>query len=98
MAGTNALATSTGITAIFPVWNIFTAIVLVTFWRYDIINESNISDKNTNNVFEIFTNLAIAAAILIICQYLFNMHWSEIYSICVVYASSLNPVLSKLFN
>lgn len=97
VAGMNAWETSSGVLSIFPAWNILTAALLLIFWRYEIIDESYILDEDTDNLLEIFISFSLVLSILITCQFSFNMHWSEVYSICVVFASSVNPAISNIF-
>ena len=90
IAGSISYDNSTGIMALFPAWNMLTAALLLIFWRFEIINESHISDEDAGNLLELVISVAAVILILFITRSVLNFHWAESYSICVVYATNIN--------
>jgi len=94
VAGINGWGNSSGLISIFPAWNILMAVMLFVFWRFKVIDEDNISDENAGNLFELFVSLVAIIAIFSIGKFWLKLHWSDVYSICVVYATSINCMFS----
>lgn len=96
VAGMRVLDDTIGWLAVFPLWNILTAVMLLLFWRFKLINESNISDENAGSFLELILSITAVIVIFSVCKFWLKLHWSEIYSICVVYATNINAMGSQL--
>lgn len=94
---THLLETSSGLLSIFPVWNLFNALLLFLLFRLDILNIKSIQDKNTNFL-EILLGSAILISLFYFSHYTYGNHWSITFSITVGYATSINRFIKYLFN
>lgn len=96
MAGSRNLEDSRGWLIIFPILNIVNGALLLFLLRAQVINEDNVSDENTS-----LGQVAISGTVIIIlfavCHYLFNLMWTETFSICVVYSTNLNRGVQTVF-
>jgi hypothetical protein len=65
-------------------------------FRFAIIDERSISDRDTNAV-EIIFGLMVIIAIIITCNFIYKLYWAVTLSLCVVYATSLSKAFQKAF-
>ncbi len=96
MAGSRDLEDAQGWLAIFPIINIVNGVLLLILLRTRVINDDNISDENTS-----LCQVALSGAVIIIlfavCHYLFDLLWTQTFSICVVYSTNLNSGVQTVF-
>ncbi len=89
-----AIENTMGVSIIFPILNIADIIILWSFFDNNIINESYIINKPARG-YEIIIGSIIILVIFIISQYVFKNYWAITFSICLVYAMSLNENICK---
>ncbi|MCX5635001.1 MAG: hypothetical protein NTW55_04045 [Planctomycetota bacterium] len=82
--------------SIFPMWNIINGALLLLMLRGGIINEKCISDRDST-AGEVFRGLFAVLVVFIFCNYLFKLHWSITFSICIIYATSFDKALQSFF-
>lgn len=96
-AASFAIENTLEISIIFPILNIADIFILWSFFDNNIINESYIINKLARG-YEIIIGSVIIFTIFIISQYVFKNYWAITFSICLVYALSLNEnVCKRLF-
>jgi DNA-directed RNA polymerase subunit RPC12/RpoP len=81
---------------IFPIWNIINGVLLIVMLRLKIIDEECITDQKATLV-QIFLGLIAVVAILLLCNYVFKLHWAVTLSICIIYTTSLDKGLQSVF-
>jgi hypothetical protein len=81
---------------IFPVWNIVNAVVLYLMMDFDLIDENCIVERQVTPV-QIVLGLAATVVIVLICNYVFKLHWAITFSICIVYTTSFDRALQSVF-
>lgn len=96
MAGSRNLEDARGWLMIFPILNIVNGALLLILLRTRVMNEDNISDENTS-----LGQVALSGAAIVIlfafCHYLFNLLWTQTFSVCVVYSTNLNRGVQTVF-
>ena len=90
LAGWQYLESNTGLMRVFPLWNIVSAAILGILWHQDIVTEDNICDENAWSIAGLCVCVGVVITLLLITQFMYPMHWSVSYSICVFYATSLS--------
>jgi len=88
---------SEGYLSIFPVLNIINGVTLFILWRYDIVNESHVTDVNSSRI-EIFISIIAVLTLFIILQRIYELYWAVIFSMCVFYATSINTLFLNIFS
>jgi DNA-directed RNA polymerase subunit RPC12/RpoP len=96
IAGGYILDNSADWLAIFPLWNVINSLILLIMFRFAIIDERSISDRDTNAV-EIIFGLMVIIAIIITCNFIYKLYWAVTLSLCVVYATSLSKAFRTAF-
>lgn len=90
--GTGAL----GWLAVFPIWNQFNAMLLLSLAWMGILDTDCITDRRAT-----FRQIAVAfvtiAVLLVMCRHLFRLHWAVTYSISVNYTLNFLSRVQKLF-
>ena len=95
-AGMHLLENSHGLLVLFPMWNVFNGILLLVLFRFDVVNESNITDENAT-LSQVFFGLVTTVATFAICTFVYKMYWAVTYSICLAYASNVNGIFEGFF-
>jgi hypothetical protein len=80
---------------ICSVWNIIYGCLLLIFLRYEWIDIRSISDRDAL-LGEVILGLGAALIILVVCLYIFKLHWVISYSICLAYITGLSKGVSKV--
>ena len=98
-AGFHELTYTKGIFIIFPIYNIISAYLLyVMFDRsIGIITESVISDVPIRRLDTIISSFLVFL-IFLLSQYIFKNYWAITFSICLVYATSIDRFIKKLLS
>ncbi len=78
---------------IFPIWNMFCAIMPFIALRAGLLNETLVVDCDASMP-EVVIYAIVAIGIILIGQYL-GSHWSIIYSVCLVYSESVVRILKQ---
>lgn len=81
---------------LFPFLNFANAGLLIILLRVRLIDIDCITDDHANLYETAFSLLAILVLVLI-CRYLFKLHWVYTYSIAVCYTTSLHSVIADYF-
>jgi DNA-directed RNA polymerase subunit RPC12/RpoP len=81
---------------VFPVWNIVNAGLLYLMLEFNMINEKCIVDREATT-FQIIFGILATSIIVLICNYIFNLHWSITFSICIAYTTSFDRALQSVF-
>lgn len=81
---------------IFPIWNIVNAGVLALLFRLGVIDFDCITDEPVT-FFQILFSFIMIAVLLFFCHYVFKLHWSLTYSICVCYTMSFHRAIQDVF-
>lgn len=95
-AGTIMLREHSGWLMIFPLWNIINGGVILLLFRLGIIGIECVTD-DTATLFQIALSIVTVSVLLLICQYIFKLHWVITYSICACYAISFQGALQDVF-
>lgn len=88
-AGMHVLKDTYGVLVIFPVWNIINGVLLLIMYRLHIIDESSIVDDYATS-FQVLLGSIVVVTALVACRFIFAIHWSITFSICVSYATNIN--------
>jgi hypothetical protein len=96
IAGGYILDNSADWLAIFPLWNVINSLILLIMFRFAIIDERSISDRDTNAV-EIIFGLMVIIAIIITCNFIYKLYWAVTLSFCLIYAASLSKAFRTAF-
>ncbi len=97
MAGSRDLENARSWLVIFPIVNIVNGALLLVLLRTRIINDDNISDENTSPG-QVALSGAVIVILFAVCHYLFNLFWTQTFSICVVYSTNLNRGVQTVFS
>jgi hypothetical protein len=81
---------------IFPIWNIVNAVILYLMVVIDFIDENCIVDRQVASA-RITLGMAAIVVIVLICNYVFKLHWAIIFSICIIYTTSFDRGLQSVF-
>jgi DNA-directed RNA polymerase subunit RPC12/RpoP len=81
---------------IFPVWNIVNAVVLYLMLVANCIDENCIIDRQPTPA-QIILGLVATIIIILVCNYVFKLHWAITYSICIIYTTSFDRGLQSVF-
>ncbi|MGA2093228.1 MAG: hypothetical protein ABSH16_07490 [Sedimentisphaerales bacterium] len=81
---------------IFPIWNIINAAVLYLMLVANIVDENCIIDRQPTAA-QIIIGLTATTAIILICNYVFKLHWAITFSICIIYTTSFDRALQSVF-
>ena len=95
MAGAHLFQTSHGHLIVFPIWNVLNSLLLLLMYWVQLIDETAITDDNATPR-DVVVSGAVILAVFLICQFLFRLHWSMIFSVCVCYATNVNALLRRL--
>jgi hypothetical protein len=95
MAGAYMLKGSHGLLAVFPVWNILNSLLFLFLYRFGIINETAIADDNAKS-YQVAAGMAVIVFIFLICQYVFQFHWTITFSTCACYCTNVNTFVQSL--
>ncbi|MDD5676955.1 MAG: hypothetical protein PHW60_03060 [Kiritimatiellae bacterium] len=97
LAGAQMLQTSHGYLLVFPVWNILNSLLLLLMYRFSLIDETAITDDNAAP-YQVALGGAVVLAVFLVCQYVFRLHWTITFSVCVCYATNANSLLQRLLS
>jgi DNA-directed RNA polymerase subunit RPC12/RpoP len=81
---------------IFPVWNIVNAVVLYLMLVANCIDENCIIDRQPTPA-QIILGLVATIIIVLVCNYVFKLHWAITFSICIIYTTSFDRALQSVF-
>jgi hypothetical protein len=87
---------STGWLILFPVWNAINSALLLLMWRFRIIDEHCIADRQATSP-QVIIGLTAVLIIVILCNYVFKLYWAIAFSICIVYTTSFDRALQSVF-
>ena len=91
-AGLHMLVNAKGLLLVFPLWNIITGCLLFVLARYDVIDETCVTDEKTTLAQVGFSSLVLVITFAV-CKFWCGLYWAEVLSICVVYACNLNALV-----
>jgi len=94
VAGACLLASTFGILAVFPLWNILNAVLLLLLCRIGIVNEQAVSDDAPSKIELLVGTLAVCVTFSV-CQFVFDLNWAITFSICMSYASGLSRLAGR---
>lgn len=80
---------------VFPAWNVLSAAIPLLLFRVGLLDTDVILDTQTR-FWQVIVTLAVTTVLLVMCLYVFKMHWAVAYSICVSYTMSLNHAITKV--
>lgn len=95
-ASVHILEEAKGIFILFPIWNIINCALLLLLYRFSIIDISAISDIDITPT-QLLIGTSTALAVLVVCHFFLEYHWSITFSIAVAYATSINHAVEKIF-
>ncbi len=81
---------------VFPIWNIINGIMLLAMFRFRIIDERCISDRDAT-AGQVILGLIAVFIIFIFCNFVFKLYWAITFSICIVYTTSFDKALQSVF-
>lgn len=96
LAGAHLFQTAHGYIMVFPIWNVLNSLLLLLMYWVQLIDESAITDDNAAPR-EIVVSGTVVFAVFLLCQFLFRLHWTMTFSVCVCYATNVNAFLRRLF-
>ena len=79
--------------AIFPIWNIVSGVVLL--YQMGLTPEDVVTDEPPSFV-ELIVGLILVSGVLFYCHFLADLKWPMTFSVCVVYATSLDYLFRKM--
>ncbi len=80
---------------IFAVWNIVNAILLVLLVCLRVVDEECISDRDAT-LPQVVLGLIAVLIIFALCHFVFKLHWSLTFSICIIYTTSFDKALQNV--
>jgi hypothetical protein len=95
-AGYIMLKTTRGWLIIFPVWNIISAVMLLSLFGQGLLDPDCILDRRAK-FWQVALTLVCVSILLAVCEYGFQLHWALTYSICVGYTMSLHHAITDVF-
>jgi DNA-directed RNA polymerase subunit RPC12/RpoP/uncharacterized membrane protein YuzA (DUF378 family) len=95
LAGTYMLKHTSGWLLIFPLWNIINGLILLAMFRFDIIDESCISDRDATMA-QVIVGLTSVFILFILCNFVFKLYWAITFSICIVYSTSFDKAIQTV--
>jgi DNA-directed RNA polymerase subunit RPC12/RpoP len=102
IAGIYMLRESAGWVIIFPIWNLFNAVLMIlmnmflidqhctTIYRYCITDRQATYHQTIISLTAVFLIFAF-------CNFVFNLHWAVTFSICIAYTTSFDKALQSVF-
>ena len=93
LAGKDMLADSWELLIVFPIWNMVNAVLLLILYFAEVIDEGDIEDDDASP-WQVVLGSIMVLAVLLVCQRCFNMSWPVVFSLCVVYATTLNHAVA----
>lgn len=81
---------------IFPAWNIVNCAVLLDAYKTGIVDTNSIIDERPGPLRVLLTIVSIAA-LLMLCDRVFDLHWAVTYSIAVSHTMTLLGVVQNIF-
>ena len=81
-----------GLLILFPLWNIINGFLLLLMYRFDLMDDAIIADDNAAP-FEVAAGLCVVLMTFAIGTFVFELYWAVIFSMCMVYATSINPLV-----
>ena len=93
LSGKEILMDSWGFLILFPIWNMVNAVLLLILYLSEVIDEGDIEDDNASPL-HVISGSVVVIAVLFVCQHWFNMSWPVVFSLCVVYSTTLNNAVS----
>jgi DNA-directed RNA polymerase subunit RPC12/RpoP len=81
---------------IFPIWNLVNVVILHLMLVLNIVDENCIVDRDAT-VTQIILGLMAVIIIVLVCNFIFKLHWSITFSICIVYTTSFDRALQSIF-
>lgn len=94
LAGIHLIKGSSGWLLIFPIWNITNGILLLLMLWLKIINETCIRDRKPT-AGRIVTGSMALLIIFALCNFAFRLYWALTFSICIIYATSVDRALQS---
>jgi hypothetical protein len=79
---------------LFPFWNIFNGVWLLFILRFQIIDESVITDENATPL-QVLLGSMILLLVFLLCYTVFKLHWIITLSICVGCATSVSGIVQE---
>jgi hypothetical protein len=95
-AGVKMFESFRGWLLIFPIWNIITGVILLLYFPAGIVTTKCITDESSSFL-QLAISVAATALLLVLCNYVFKLHWVYTYSIAVCYTTSLHNVVQDFF-
>ena len=81
---------------VFPAWNILNGLILLSLFGTGIVNIGSITGERAN-LLQVLLALASIGVLLVLCRYVFRVHWVIAYSICVCYTMNLHRAVRDFF-
>jgi hypothetical protein len=81
---------------IFPAWNILGGAGLAFEWFAGVVTTDSITGERPTPV-QFLTTTVSTVLLLLLCQYIFKLHWAISFSVTVCYALSLQGVIREYF-
>ncbi|MHC4118392.1 MAG: TFIIB-type zinc ribbon-containing protein [Planctomycetota bacterium] len=82
---------------VFPAWNIINSIALLCAYDAGIVNAHSITDERPG-ILQALVAIGSITFLVMMCQYVFNLHWAVTYSIAVSYTMSLLSSVQAVFS
>jgi hypothetical protein len=96
VAGVYMWGHSGGWLLVFPIWNFVNSALLIVMQYVNVFDESCIADRDAT-AWQVILGLAAVFVIFVFCNYVFNLHWSITFSICIIYTTSFDKALQSVF-
>ena len=94
-AGAHELARGSGLTMIFPAWNVFNGVVLLFLVRVKVVNEQAVDDRDAK-LWAVGLGTAVCVGGWAICRYVAHLGWGVTASSLVFYGTNLNSLVAWL--
>lgn len=97
LSGKEMLMDSWGFLILFPIWNMVNAVLLLILYLAEVIDEGDVEDDDASPL-QVILGSVVVLAVLFVCQYWFNMTWPVVFSLCVVYSTTLNHFITAFLS
>jgi len=79
---------------IFPILNLLNGFIVFSLWIGEEIDDSYIKNYDVDKEF-LVGSFILLLIIFTLCQLVFKLHWSFIFSICIAFAVNIGGVVEK---
>jgi hypothetical protein len=97
ISGALALKKAEGFWFVFPAWNLLNVFLLLVFYKFNVIDEREISNENASGT-EVIVASFIVLIIFGVSNYILKNNWAITLSMCVAFSCNLSIPIIKFMS